>query len=59
MAQPQGRQFAYRHAHYRYLKYLASHVSDARGRLQILLARRALADAMNLHDSDLSNQVQP
>jgi hypothetical protein len=58
MAVQQGRQLAYRHAHYRFLKYLAKHTGDAGTRDLILRYQRALAGAMNLHDSDLTSQVQ-
>lgn len=59
MATQQGRQLAYRHAHYRFLKYLASHTDDVRTRRQMARYRQTLAAAMNLHDSDLGAEVQP
>lgn len=59
MAAQQGRQLAYRHAHYRFLKYLASHTDDVRTRRQVARYRQTLAAAMNLHDSDLGAEVQP
>ncbi|TMQ02383.1 MAG: hypothetical protein E6J91_52275 [Deltaproteobacteria bacterium] len=55
----QGRQLAYRHGHYRFLKYLAELTDDAATRKQILQYRRTLATAMNLHDADLGFSVQP
>jgi hypothetical protein len=59
MAPQQGRELAYRHAHYRFLKYLAKQTDDSRTQHQILQYRRTLADSMNLHDADLETQVQP
>lgn len=59
MAAQQGRQLAYRHAHYRFLKYLARHTDDAPTRRQIVRYQQSLAAAMNLHDSDLGAEVQP
>jgi hypothetical protein len=59
MAPQQGRELAYRHAHYRFLKYLAQQTDDRRTLSQILQYRRKLAGIMNLHDSDLGDPVQP
>lgn len=59
MAPQLGRQFAFRHGHYRFLKYLAAYTRDAKTRALILGYRRTLAAAMNLHDIDLDPQVQP
>jgi len=59
LAPQQGRQLAYRHGHYRFLKYLAEVTDDAQTRKQILQYRRALASTMNLQDSDLGFEVSP
>jgi len=59
MAPQQGRELAFRHAHYRFLKYLGWQTDDSRTRSLILQYRRKLAETMNLHDSDLREQVQP
>jgi len=58
-AAQQGRQFAYRHAHYRFLKYLAMKTEDPRTRRQIAQYRKTLAESMSLHDWDDDNQVRP
>lgn len=56
MAVQPARQLAYRHAHYRFLGYLARH-ADPQLRSRILEYRRKLASSMNLSDWDLEDQV--
>lgn len=50
MALQRGAELAYRHAHYRFLRYLSRYANNSRTQEQISQYRKGLAQTMNLRD---------
>lgn len=59
MAPQRGREFAYRHAHYRFLGYLLRSTSDHQTQRRIREYRTALAKVMHIHEYEQSDRDLP